>query len=72
MCFLISFRFFFLIFIVDELMIFFVKDFRPEHYVGPRLAVEAVCELIPNEKRSQVTVLDVAAGTGLVGLEVVS
>lgn len=53
-------------------MIFFVKDFRPEHYVGPRLAVEAVCELIPNEKRSQVTVLDVAAGTGLVGLEVVS
>ncbi|EFX82038.1 methyltransferase-like protein 27 [Daphnia pulex] len=45
------------------------EDFRPEHYVGPRLAVEAVCELIPNEKRSQVTVLDVAAGTGLVGLE---
>jgi 16S rRNA G966 N2-methylase RsmD len=35
------------------------------------LAVEAVCELIPNEKRSQVTVLDVAAGTGLVGLEVI-
>lgn len=46
------------------------QDFRPEHYVGPRLAVETVCEFIAVEQRSKVTVVDVAAGTGLVGLEV--
>lgn len=40
--------------------------------MGPRLAVEAVSELTPAEERSKVTVLDVAAGTGLVGLEVKS
>ncbi|KAK4022979.1 hypothetical protein OUZ56_008420 [Daphnia magna] len=45
------------------------EDFRTEHYIGPCLTVEAVCELIPDEKRADVTVLDVAAGTGLVGLE---
>lgn len=38
--------------------------------MGPRLAVEAVCELIPAEQRAEVMILDVAAGTGLVGLEV--
>ncbi len=38
--------------------------------MGPRLVADAVCEFIPAERRGQVCVLDAAAGTGLVGLEV--
>jgi len=45
------------------------EDFRTEHYTGPKLAVDAICEFIPEECRSQQLVVDVAAGTGLIGIE---
>jgi hypothetical protein len=48
----------------------YFQDFREEHYVGPRLAVETVCQFIASHERSETTIVDVAAGTGLVGLEV--
>ena len=48
----------------------YFQDFREEHYVGPRLAVETVCQFVASHERSEMTVVDVAAGTGLVGLEV--
>ena len=38
--------------------------------MGPRLLVETVCEFVASHERSEIQVVDVAAGTGLVGLEV--
>lgn len=43
----------------------------PSVYKGPRYAVEALCDTIPaGKRRSEVRIIDVAAGTGLVGVEV--
>ena len=39
--------------------------------MGPRVLAEVVCEFVPEEQRSSVTVVDVAAGAGLVGQEVI-
>nr|XP_022340018.1 methyltransferase-like protein 27 [Crassostrea virginica] len=46
------------------------KDLQPGHYNGPAFAVEAIDRSFPSHK-DQVLILDVAAGTGLVGEELV-
>ena len=46
------------------------QDFRSEHYIGPKIAADNVCQLIPAAERSGIVVLDAAAGTGLVGFQV--
>ncbi|XP_048747410.2 methyltransferase-like protein 27 isoform X2 [Ostrea edulis] len=43
-------------------------DLGPERYRGPKLAAESLCELIP-ENRESARVLDIASGTGFLGLE---
>ncbi len=50
---------------------FDVKDLDSLRYVGPRVLAEVVCEYVPEEQRSSVAVVDVAAGAGVVGLEVI-
>ncbi|KAK4303861.1 hypothetical protein Pmani_024161 [Petrolisthes manimaculis] len=47
------------------------QTLSPENYVGPRLSVEEVTRLIPESRRSQVRILDVGAGTGKVGIELI-
>jgi len=44
-------------------------DLREENYRGPVIATEAICALYPDvSKRSNIKILDVAAGTGFAGL----
>ncbi|XP_043213402.1 uncharacterized protein LOC122377436 [Amphibalanus amphitrite] len=46
------------------------KDFDPENYAAPRLVCEALCRVFPENgrlQRCELRVMDVAAGTGLVG-----
>lgn len=40
------------------------------NYHGPQLLTDAVSEYIPKDKREEQRVLDVGAGTGLVGAKV--
>lgn len=43
------------------------KELRPGLYNGAEIVVNALAELIPENKRKDVKILDVAAGTGRVG-----
>ncbi|XP_076065163.1 methyltransferase-like protein 27 [Oratosquilla oratoria] len=40
----------------------------PKHYKGPKVAANAIASLYKEKGRPQVKILDVAAGTGLVGI----
>jgi len=45
------------------------KEFIHDKYLGPSVLSEAVRRLIPEQERDKVKILDIAAGTGLVGIK---
>jgi len=47
------------------------KDLNSDRYTGPRIAAEFCAKCFDDNERSQTRVLDVAAGTGTVGVELV-
>ncbi|XP_069946210.1 methyltransferase-like protein 27 [Cherax quadricarinatus] len=56
-----------LIGVYDEICSNYDKNVVILDYGGPSTAAEEIANMVPEKKRQQVRVLDVAAGTGLVG-----